>query len=526
MAILTGLYGLRVNGTPTVTSSEIEGIQKAKQDFKAVGRPLHILNLSSLYLGPEQFQLVTLSNPLYGINQDKRDIFFTSSDCFKYIIDLSNQKNYEKIWIWEEYRCEKRSVLPLDFFIRPPFVHPSGHSYTYLAFKLPSKEFYKKDWVYEHIEYFHVNELPELKKFMIQLPYPYSFLEELAPEEISNLSKGMSGFINSHYVVWRSSFKSIYSDLDYKVFKRSDFDQFLKKGPYVIFNSRPGQRCLVKEDKICWAHNTGHLSQLAGESGMTFFAGSIFLMTIVLAILLNKIKQQKKEEERQRLALQVLTHEFRTPVASILLVLESLNKRFNDYDNDTQDTILRLSSEGHRLNRLVQTTRNYLRLQRGNKFIENKWIKISSINEFIQDQLAQVSELFLFVPLSKDESFVLDPYWAGICIKNILENSLSHGLAPHTVIVKMVGQYLDITVQDMGECSFKTLDEMSSAFIRGPRSRGTGLGLNIVRKILKDIEGELFFTSHPTQFCIRLKNQKKKLQGQNRDFSDFAKEEV
>lgn len=509
MAILTGNYGLKMFGPNTVTTSEIESIQKIKKAFQASGISSQVLNLSSLYSGAERFQLLNPSYPLADFRETKKDIFFGRGDCFKYFSNITNQKEDEKSFLWEEYRCFKKESLPLDFFERPPFLHPSGYSYTYLAFKLKGKDFYNVVWAKEHQPLFHIQELKEIKNYLGKLSFPYNFLEQLGAEEISTLSKGWPGFITQDYVVWRSSYKTVYSDLYYRIYDRKDLDRFLKKTPYVLVSSTLRKRCLVQEDKICWAHNTGHLSRLAGESGISFFFGSIFLMTIVLAILLNKIKQQKKEDERQRLALQVLTHEFRTPVASILVILESLNNQFEKYDSDTQDNILRLSAEGHRLNRLVQTTKNYLRLQKGNNIIENRWVKINSINEFILDQVEQTGGDFIFNPLLKDEEFILDPYWTGICLKNILENALSHGSEKRQVFLKYIPGQLDIIVQDEGVCSFKTLEEMSSPFIRGPKSSGTGLGLNIVRSVLRDLGGELLFESSPTRFTLRLKNKKR-----------------
>lgn len=229
MAILTGNYGLKMFGANTVTTSEIEAIQKIKKSFQSSGRAGQILNLSSLYYGPERFKLLNSNYPLADFGETKKDIFWGRDNCFKYFSNLINQKDDEKSLLWEEYRCFKRDLLPLDFFERPPFLHPSGYSYTYLAFKLKIKDFYNISWAIEHQPLFHIQELKEIKNYLGKLSFPYDFLEQLGPEEISTLSKGQPGFITSDYVVWRSNYKTVYSDLYYRIYNRRDLDRFLKK---------------------------------------------------------------------------------------------------------------------------------------------------------------------------------------------------------------------------------------------------------------------------------------------------------
>ena len=48
----------------------------------------------------------------------------------------------------------------------------------------------------------------------------------------------------------------------------------------------------------------------------------------------------------------------------------------------------------------------------------------------------------------------------------------------------------------------KLFDELSQEFKKGNKSRGTGLGLNIVKKILKDLKIKIEFEQNPTRFSV------------------------
>ena len=52
------------------------------------------------------------------------------------------------------------------------------------------------------------------------------------------------------------------------------------------------------------------------------------------------------------------------------------------------------------------------------------------------------------------------------------------------------------------------IKEINREFVKGNKSSGTGLGLNIVKKVVKEMQGQMLFVSDPTSFTISFKNQK------------------
>ena len=106
-----------------------------------------------------------------------------------------------------------------------------------------------------------------------------------------------------------------------------------------------------------------------------------------------------------------------------------------------------------------------------------------------------------------DGPFKIDVYWFGICVKNLLENAIHHGKNPVIVRWNLLADELTLTVTDAGECPYKNLEEILSSDRTGKNSRGLGLGMSIVQKIMQEMEGKLVYQQNPTTFSLFLRNK-------------------
>ena len=252
----------------------------------------------------------------------------------------------------------------------------------------------------------------------------------------------------------------------------------------------------------------GHVLSLTSKHKIFLVLASLLIIILLICLLYNKLKAQRMEDNKRRLALQVLTHEFRTPVTSLVLLAEEAQKKFEKYDEESQELLLRLSSEIHRLFRLVDASRNYLNFDQGKKLVNFKPKQIKSVNEFINSVLSPYIEQVNFIGLEKDCSFYSDEYWVSICLKNLVENAINHGAKPILVKLESTDNMLKVIVEDQGVCDFDNLEELTGEFIKGSKSQGTGLGLNIVKKVLHDMKADLFFKQSPTTFTMVLREIK------------------
>lgn len=513
MAFGTGYFFLFVQGSYTATEQDIREINEIKIDFQSKVDPIAIINFNSIYYNQSLFQLL---DPIYVMpHTEHQNIDYRGEEeCFKNIKSLLNRENFEKVWIWEEFRCGKRKSLPREFVLEPPYIHPSGKSYAWLMYGRGEKPYNQRNWVVAHLPYFHVTELHNIKRMIGNLGGIYEILEKLDSDALRAIAKGQGTILTNNFLLARLNYPSIFSIVEYRVYMRDHLDGFLKDSPYFLHNFNKGRSCFYRDGPLCWDYNVKHLFKLANKGSLAALFLFFVLSLMVLKLLLAKIKNQRLEDERRRLALQVLTHEFRTPITSMLLTMEKVNKRMGELDDELQESFLRLSSDVFRLQRLTETSRNYLRSKKSKKLVNFNYEYVPSVNLFVEDNLYTYLEeygedKFIFNGLTKDCSFNLDPYWVGICIKNIVNNAIDHGELPISVSLRttLKGE-LEITVQDSGEVHFNTLEDITGEFVKGNKSTGTGLGLNIVKNVIDEMNGELKFEKNPTRFIISIKNRK------------------
>lgn len=509
MAFGTGYFALSIQGSYTATESDIQEINEIKLAFQKSVDPLMIINFNSLYYNQNLFQLL---DPIYVMADNKHnDVDYSKNgECFKNLTSLLNRENFEKVWIWEEYRCGKRDKLPGTFFKNPPYIHPSGVSYTFLAFKSGKTEYKLRNWGIYHLPYFHVTELKFLRTEIGSLGGIYDFLQSLDVNALRDIVKGQGTILTNEFLMARLNYPSVFSIVEYRIYSRDALDYFLRSSPYLLHNFKSGKACFYKDGPLCWDYNVRHLFRLANKGSVAVLIGFFIMIFLVVRILIVKLRNQKFEDERRRLALQVLTHEFRTPITSMLLNMERVQGKMDSFDDELQESILRISSDIHRLRRLTETSRNYLSIHKSKKLVALKNTKIPSINDFIHEQLFVYFDEFgtdkiIFNELKEDHEFCLDPYWIGICFKNIMNNAIDHGEFPITITLAMEKEELHITIQDEGTLRIDNQEEIWGEFVKGNQSKGTGLGLNIVKKVIKETGGDINLKTNPTKFEMVLK---------------------
>lgn len=499
LSFSTAYFALNLDKNNIANPAEINKLIELQNTFIKITPVAATLDLSSMYPSRDYFQLIHPIS-LYTKSSLSSPGDFFSKNCLK----TNNQMSsliFDKNEIWENFRCKRSLTLPSNFFSSPPLIHESGMSYAYLAFLSSTGPFINSDWVKENINFFHVLELRNLP--IVSLEGNYHILSKLEKQDLEGIEKGLSYILSGEYYLAKINDEQ---GIKVKVFKSSQLESYLKDHSIFIKPFREGMKCFYQEGNICWEKDVQSILELFRQTSLIVFLISILVLFFIILILFQKIKNKKSDDESKKHALRVLTHELRTPITNLLLQVESINKQSDLIPNNILEDLLRIEGEVYRLKRLAEKSTSYLKTHDGHKMISLVYQEVPSINNLILEMLQSFNEKdFRFTPCKNDFSLYLDSYWFNICLKNLVENAIVHGKGIVEVSLENNSGILHVNVSDQGLCTQKNLSEIFNADRVGKNNQGLGLGLSIVQKIMREMDGQLVFTKSPTTFSLLIR---------------------
>lgn len=245
---------------------------------------------------------------------------------------------------------------------------------------------------------------------------------------------------------------------------------------------------------------------------------------------LGDITEQKKQEQKIALALllekelnemksqfiTIASHEFRTPLATILSSAELMARYASDEDSEKREKHLRkISTSIHRLNEILM---DFMAA----KDIENEIIKNNplpfNLQAFIKDVINEVksfngSHSINYKHLGNYTEAYLDTKLLKICLTNLLINAYKY--APDGGNVEITTELylpntLSISVKDYGiGIPKEDQNKIFEQFFRARNAeniQGTGLGLSITKRLVNIMNGSIHFESElnkGTTFTVR-----------------------
>lgn len=510
VAFFTGSFVLKTFAPRFASQYQIDEINDIKQQMQAKITPYAIVNFSSLYYSDEQFQLL---NPSLAIEEFDSSLLSSSKGCSNIEILQSQIQGTRKKGMWEQIRCGRVNVIPSWFIKSPPYIHKSGISYAYLLFQyqLATGQASHTSWVRRRLSYFHVSELAQLQREIGPLGGIYGLLASLGQQTLRDIISEEGTILAKNYLMARIKYPRQYNVLEYRFYSNESIDRFLEGTPYQISVARHGKWCVYTDGPICWRQNTRHLLQTVSTSTLTSFTGIMVIFFIILWLLFSKIKGDKIEENRKKMALQVLTHEFRTPVSSLLLIVEKMNRAIDKLEEEQQEDLLRISGEVYRLQRLTEKSKHYLQGSSSKGMLTFSYEELHNAQDLIYDVIIPVKETYnkeIDVKIDLKDVIYVDYYWFQILIKNLVENSFIHGKEEHYIYIYEKDKNFVIEVGDGGEIT-RDLETLTSEFVKGSKSSGTGLGLNIIKNIVDEWGGKIVLEKKPTKFIITLPKRKR-----------------
>ena len=259
------------------------------------------------------------------------------------------------------------------------------------------------------------------------------------------------------------------------------------------------------------------------REGVLALFGFIFFLLIIAGVVLNTIflVREIKRNEQHDSFINAVTHELKTPVASIRLYLQTLQSR--DLDEDRRREFYRIMLEDsdrllHTIEQVLRAGATGSRLRRTAKARLNLGDLARESVELARTRFNLGADALQYIDETRVDAVVLgDADELRAAIWNLIDNAVKYSVGDVKVRVELQqadDQRFAVRVSDSGVgISPPDLKRIFKRFYRVPasvavRTKGSGLGLFIVRSVAKKHGGRAFAESlgpgHGSTFTLQL----------------------
>lgn len=251
---------------------------------------------------------------------------------------------------------------------------------------------------------------------------------------------------------------------------------------------------------------------------------SYFFVALLNAVLTFKIRQAEqkardKEEKEKTIRLyntllNSLSHELRTPIATILGTVDTLKEHSVRMPLHQQmDLLNEIDIAGIRLNRQVENILNMSRLESGMLQPRKRWCDLQELVHNVIGKVAVADkQLVRFVQEEPLPLFLIDIGFMEQVLFNLLHNAVLY--TPPGTVITVAARHEDgqcvVVVHDNGK-GFEPgeIPLVFDKFYRVPHTQpgGSGLGLSIVKGFAEAQNGSVTLMNHPeggAEFTLRI----------------------
>ncbi|MBK1440617.1 GHKL domain-containing protein [Parapedobacter sp. ISTM3] len=245
---------------------------------------------------------------------------------------------------------------------------------------------------------------------------------------------------------------------------------------------------------------------LMGNMTVMLFSSVALLLVLIscFAYTIFTMLRQKKISEMKTDFINNMTHEFKTPVATIMIASESL--RDPEIASD-QTRAARLANiiydENVRLGNHIERVLNIARLEKGNLKLELRDVDVNDLAQAVVDSmelqlLKNDANVHMHLDAT-DATVVGDELHLSNVFFNLIDNAIKYSKEKPDITIKTrnAGSHIHITVADKGiGMNRDQLSKIFDQFYRIPTGnrhdvKGFGLGLSYVSDIVKRFGGKV-----------------------------------
>jgi two-component system phosphate regulon sensor histidine kinase PhoR len=275
----------------------------------------------------------------------------------------------------------------------------------------------------------------------------------------------------------------------------------------------------LPRDSILKMNFDNATKQVLMRSSMGMLLSTLLVLAVISSLfyLLKIIKQQKELAEVKNDLISNITHEFKTPIATIGVALESIKSFKVIEDTKRTESYLDMSREQlSKLNIMVEKLLETATLDSDNLNLNREEVNLTDLlNTVVTKHRLQTNEKSISFKFDKEEAYAqLDVFHFENAINNLLDNSMKYGGDKISLTIDQVNNKTFISISDNGNTlTNANRERIFEKFYRIPKGnthdvKGFGIGLYYTKKIIEKHGGtiQLELKNGLTTFKITIPN--------------------
>ena len=247
------------------------------------------------------------------------------------------------------------------------------------------------------------------------------------------------------------------------------------------------------------------------EDELSNLKNELYKITVMLK---EESEISKKDKENLKIFVEDISHQLKTPLTSITIMLDNLKDNPNMNDDTKQKFIFEISKQIDWINWLVISM---LKLSKLDANVVNFYEEKVNVEKFINQIIKnleipiEIKNQKIVIEGDKETTFIGDYKWQQEAVTNIIKNCIEHNKENGTIFISYEENILftKITIRDEGERIVK--DDLKHIFERFYKGRNSsensiGIGLALAKDIIEKNNGLINCKSElnkGTEFIIK-----------------------
>ena len=248
-----------------------------------------------------------------------------------------------------------------------------------------------------------------------------------------------------------------------------------------------------------------------GEGEFSKLRNDLYKTTVLLK---EAAENNEKEKEQLSNSLADISHQIKTPLTSMRILLDNLADNPDMEPEVRKDFIREISKQVDWISSLVISLLKMAKFDAGTIKMENSNINAKKLIDNVLDNLSiliEIKEIEVITKIDEKASFIADYKWQLEAITNIVKNAIEHSMQNSKIYITVenTSMFLKIKVKDEGKgISKKDRKHIFERFYKSKDSQegNVGIGLPLAKTIIEQNNGYIKVDSEPdkgTTFEIR-----------------------